>query len=56
MAEPVTRREYLFLAALIEGAGPLFASEAVSSTALAHEPGWLDVLVDPDTGEEVPRR
>lgn len=30
----------------------LLAREAISSVALAHPPGWLDVEVDPETGKD----
>lgn len=54
MADPITRREWLTLEALTAGAAPLLAVEAVASVALSHWPGWLDEMVDPETGEPAP--
>ena len=51
MSGPITRREFLTLEALIAGASPLLAMEAVASIGLSHEKGWLDVMVNPKTGE-----
>lgn len=53
MSEPVRRREYLTIRALKAGANMWIVKEAVSSTALAHGAGWLDEMVDLDTGEPV---
>lgn len=50
----IMRREiYLKQRAIEMGISVLYVDEAVSSTALAHDPGWLDVIVDSVTGEEV---
>lgn len=50
---PITRREYLTREAIRVGIDPLFAAEAVSSVALSHPEGYMDQLVDPDTGEPI---
>lgn len=51
VADLIPRRKYLFTEALLGGASLMLAMEAVSSVALSHEPGWLDELVDEETGE-----
>ena len=56
MADPIRRRDYLMLR-LAEQRGlaslpVLYLPEVLSSVALSHEPGWLDAMVDPETGKE----
>lgn len=54
MAEPITRRSYLWLYLVVDqGAPPWLASEAIATTALEH-PEWdMNELVDPVSGKKV---
>lgn len=52
---PVKRNDYLFRGAVEMGIPPWGAREAIASVALSHEPGWLDEMVNPETGEVEPR-
>lgn len=47
------RHDYLMKAAMEMGIPLLMAGEAVATTELAHPPGWADVEVDPETGEDL---
>lgn len=49
----VRRVDYLWRVMLEDGVSPFLLNESINSVALSHEEGWLDVMVNYDTGEEV---
>lgn len=48
-----TRREFLTYRLLLDGTGVFMVREAISSVAIEHREGWLDEIVDAQTGELV---
>jgi hypothetical protein len=50
----ISRREYLTKWYVTEfGMPPYLMNEAIYSVALSHPEGWLDTIVDSETGKEI---